>query len=916
MNIHDFNKKFVLNNEVKRIDAYPGLRLSEFIREKENLKGTKVGCNAGDCGSCTVLVDNNACCSCLITLAKVENKKVETIEGIKNSELFSKLKDSFSFYGAAQCGICTPGMLMASVALLRKNKNPNIKEVEEALSGVLCRCTGYRKILLAVSNVHKKFKKEADIKARNEVGKRLERLDGKEKIEGTDIFGDDYHPKGSLIAKVIRSPYNTAKFSFGNIKKWKKNNPGVEIILTANDIPGINKFGVIPNFDDQPALAYEKTKFRGEAVAIIAGSPDKMKDLKLSDFPIYWEPENETMDITEALNKKNPNIHDKKSKNNILIVGKVKTGNVDIVSKNSFEIKGKLETSYVEHAYIEPEAGSSWLEGDILVIQACTQAPYMDRDDTAKILGLEKNKVRIIPSSAGGGFGSKLDVSLQPLLGLVTLKTKKPCRLTYSRKESMISTTKRHPAVMKASISSDQKGKILSMKFHGDFNTGAYASWGPTVANRVPIHASGPYRIPNYQAIGRAIYTNGPVSGAFRGFGVPQAAAIQETLLDQLAEKCNIDPLEFRIINALKDGDTTVCGQVLPSIGIHDCLKSLKSIWKRAKEKAEKYNKNSTRFKKGVGIASCWYGCGNTALPNPSTIKVGIKKDGNIYLHQGATDIGQGSNTVITQICADALGLPVENFKLIGPDTFKTADCGKTSASRQTFITGKAAYLAGKSLRSKILRMSNMGQSSTIKIEGNKLIILNENKSQTIELEKITQETEEYVVLSQETYDPPTMSLDENGQGKPYAVYGYGVQLVEIEVDTFLGLIDIKKITASHDLGKVINPLLAEGQIEGGIAQGIGFALMEEYIPNKTENLHDYLIPSIGDVPEIECIFVEKKDPEGPYGARGLGEHVLIPTAPAILNAIRNATGAIITKLPALPHRVLQAISEAKNVKS
>ena len=301
MNIHDFNKKFVLNNEVKRIDAYPGLRLSEFLREKENLKGTKVGCNAGDCGSCTVLVDNNACCSCLITLAKVENKKVETIEGVKNSELFSKLKDSFSYYGAAQCGSCTPGMLMASVALLRKNNNPTFKEVEEALSGVLCRCTGYRKILQAVSNVHKKFKKEISIKSTNAVGKRLERLDGKEKIEGTDIFGDDYYPKNSLIAKVIRSPYNSAKFKFGNIKNWKKNNPGIEIILTAKDIPGINKFGVIPNFDDQPALAFEKAKFKGEAVAIIAGDSDTMKDLPLSDFPIHWDPSRDTMDIDKAL---------------------------------------------------------------------------------------------------------------------------------------------------------------------------------------------------------------------------------------------------------------------------------------------------------------------------------------------------------------------------------------------------------------------------------------------------------------------------------------------------------------------------------------------------------------------------------------------------------------------------------------
>jgi CO/xanthine dehydrogenase Mo-binding subunit len=451
------------------------------------------------------------------------------------------------------------------------------------------------------------------------------------------------------------------------------------------------------------------------------------------------------------------------------------------------------------------------------------------------------------------------------------------------------------------------------MIFDGDFNTGAYASWGPTVATRVPIHASGPYFTPNYKALGKALHTNGPISGAFRGFGVPQAAALQETLYDQLADICNIDQLNFRKINALRDGEKTVCGQKLEGVGILECLDALTVQWEQANILASKFNKKSSLIKKGVGLGSCWYGCGNTALPNPATIKIGINKIGKLFLHQGATDVGQGSNTVITQICADALGVSVDDFTIIGPDTFLTPDCGKTSASRQTYITGKAAELAGKSLRNKILRLSNMGSNADINFIDQNIVIEQNNKRHTLKLCNMIEDKDKYVISSIESYDPPTIPLDENGQGKPYAVYGYGVQMAEIEVDVELGIIKIIKITAAHDLGKVINPLLAEGQIEGGIAQGLGLALMEEYIPDKTENLHDYLIPTIGDMPEIQSILIEKEDPEGPFGAKGLGEHVLIPTAPAILNALRNCTGAIIKKLPALPHRVLEAIKEVKN---
>ncbi len=289
-------------------------------------------------------------------------------------------------------------------------------------------------------------------------------------------------------------------------------------------------------------------------------------------------------------------------------------------------VSGAIDTSYVEHAYIEPEAGYAEMDGDTLVILACTQAPYMDRDDTAKVLGLPPDKVRIVPTATGGGFGSKLDVSLQPLIGLVALKTGRPAALAYTRDESMMSTTKRHPAAMKATIGADADGRVTGMVFAGDFNTGAYASWGPTVANRVPVHASGPYATPNYRAEGRAIHTNGPISGAFRGFGVPQATIMQETLYDELADKLGIDRLEFRLKNCaserLRDG-------YRPEARIRRRHRRLPrgaaSRTGRARWPMPRRSMPATRRRKrGVGVASCWYGCGNTSLPNPSTIKVGI----------------------------------------------------------------------------------------------------------------------------------------------------------------------------------------------------------------------------------------------------------------------------------------------------
>jgi aldehyde oxidoreductase len=899
---------FTLNGKPVTADAPPTERLTETLRERLGMVGTKVGCDAGDCGACTVLLDGVTVCACLTPAARVAGRQVTTVEG--DTPELARLRVAFLAQGAAQCGICTPGMLLTAAELLTRSASPSPAEVETALGGVLCRCTGYRSIMAAVVAAGQGAPELGSATPVTEggVGTPVQRLDGVVKVAG-DSFGADDWPEGALVVKALRSPHPHAAFAFGDLAAFRAR-PGVAAVFTAADIPGRNAFSVIPPFADQPAIATSPARFRGECVALVAFEPGAEPDL--ADFPVSWTPL-PALTTPEAA-ESGPLLHPGRP-GNLLIEGRVRKGDAAAaLATSAHVVEGSMTTAFVEHAYIEPEAGAAWLAGETLVIRACTQAPGMDREDTAAILGLPLERVRIIPSAVGGGFGSKLDISLQPLIGLVTLKTGRPCRMVYSRGESMTSTTKRHPAEMHGRIGCDAAGRITGVEFTGRFNTGAYSSWGPTVANRVPVHVSGPYLAPNITAKARAIHTHGPVSGAFRGFGVPQGALWQETLFDRLADKAGIDRLEFRILNALRDGDASATGQVMRATGIHECLTALRPHWTRALAEAKTGMGQGGGAQggqlRGVGVASCWYGCGNTALPNPSTIRIGLSPAGEVILHQGATDIGQGSNTVIAQIAAEALGLPLAAFRLIGPDTDLTPDAGKTSASRQTFVSGRAAKAAAEGLRAQILRLANAGDGATLALEGTMVTVREAATLRRVDLAAMPTDAHGHALSAEATYDPPTSPLDADGQGRPYAVFGYGAQLVELLVDAALGTVRLLKITAAHDLGRVINPVLARGQIEGGIAQGIGLALMEEYLPGRTENLHDYLIPTFGDVPPIESLLIEVPDPEGPFGAKGLGEHVLIPTAPAILNAVRHATGAEITRVPALPHRLRQAMSE------
>ncbi|MEO6743562.1 MAG: molybdopterin cofactor-binding domain-containing protein, partial [Caldimonas sp.] len=753
-----------VNRATHELVADRSRRLSDVLRDDLGLTGTKVGCHAGDCGACTVLLDDEQVCACIVALGACEGRTVTTVEGLARSDgALSPLQQAFVAHGAAQCGACTPGMLMSAEALLRANPRPTEAEVLDALGGVLCRCTGYRKIVEAVLAVAAGAVAPAVTPAAGHaVGARAARLDAPAKVDGSERFGADASPERSaaevLTMRVVRSPHAHATVELGDLAALRARRPGLVDVLTALDVPN-NAFAIFADLRDQPVLAHGRVRFKGEAVVALVGPADVVLDIADSELPIRYTPLPAHADIDSALRADGAAgaLH-ARSPDNVLCRGRVVRGDVERAFEQAVHVADEtFESGYVEHAYIEPEAGYAEIVDAHdgagapmrrVRIWACTQTPYMDRDEIANVLGIAPAQVHIVPSAIGGGFGGKLDLSVQPLLAVAAWKLGRAVRLVYERPESMQSSTKRHPARMRARAACDDEGRLTAFDFSGDFNTGAYSSWGPTVANRVPIHASGPYRIAHVRALTRAIHTHDSVAGAFRGFGVPQSTLLGERLIDVLAARTGSDPLEFRYRNALVAGDATPTGQVLAaSVGLRACLDALRPAWAAANEKVAAFNaamngnasnngnaakdrrasidgsalmaradrdagearagRRSPTRRRGVGIACMWYGIGNTVIANPSTMHGSLRLDAKgrpgLFLCNGAQEIGQGTATVMPQMFADAVGLPLACVEQVMGDTDLTADAGKSSASRQTFVSGNAARLAGLEVRRQLI---------------------------------------------------------------------------------------------------------------------------------------------------------------------------------------------------------------------
>ena len=744
------------------------------------------------------------------------------------------------------------------------------------------------------------------------IGQNIPKIGLEKRLRGEPIFSADLELENPLILKVLRSTEAHAEIKRIDYEKALRVN-GVAGVFTSEDIPGENLTGIINK--DQPLLAAGKVRSVGEPVALVAAESDAAAKEALQAIEVTYEKLPAVFDTTEAMAPGAAKIHEK---GNLLFSRKIKKGDVDkAFSRCAAIVEKTYRTTYVEHSYLEPDAGAGYVDyDDTLVIFASTQNPHYDHKELVGLLGLEDEQVRIIQAATGGGFGSKLDMNVQGYIGLALYHLKRPVRVVYSREEAYLATAKRHPLEMTLKTGADSQGRLLAMRATITCDTGAYASYGIAVTSRAAVHATGPYEVETAAVESRCVYTNNPFCGAMRGFGTPQIALAHESQMDLLAQELGLDPLEIRQVNALKPGSKTGTGQELTaSVGIGKCLDEIRPYYEQAR--TEWRSEPIGPFKKrGVGIGCMWYGIGNTGVQNPSTARITMDRNGSVTLFTGCADIGQGSTTVLAQIAAEVLGLEPDSIRLVVADTKCTTNAGATSASRQTYISGNAVKAAADQLADVLLTEAVnklKAPKTSLRLDAGSVRVL-DNPAKKIEFSGLARRIYEkgLPLTWNGFFDPDTVPLDpETGQGVPYATYAFACQLVMLCVDTLTGEVKVEKIVAAHDVGKAIHPENVNGQICGGVAMGMGFALMEEFVPGQTLSFKDYLIPTCADMPEIIPIIIESPEPSGPFGAKGVGEPALIPTAPAIINALADALGERIYQLPANLERVLEASIKA-----
>ncbi|PLX41951.1 MAG: aldehyde oxidase [Deltaproteobacteria bacterium] len=735
------------------------------------------------------------------------------------------------------------------------------------------------------------------------VGVDGDRRDTLSKVTGRERFSGDYKVPGALALAIARS--TEAHALIKNIDSSKAQAlPWVVRVFTARDVPGENSYGIIPITKDQPMLAEGKVRFKGEAVALVAAETLEAAREAAALIRVDYEPLKASFTPEEALADGADKIHEK---GNLCFEHDSLMGDPDkAFAEAAVVVEDTYTTSSIEHSYMEPESGFAVMEDDIVAVTVSTQNPHYDHADLCRLLGLENDKVRVKQATTGGGFGGKLDLSVHSYVALATLLTGRPSRLTYTREESFAASAKRHSFTMKYRTAADAEGNLLAVDAELIADTGAYASYGVAVAMRAAVHAAGPYMVPNSRVYSRAVYTNHVFSGAMRGFGVPQVALAHESQMEKIAAKLGIDPIELRLKNALKPGDKTITGQVLgDSVGIRECLEKIKAVrdgWGAAADDPDCF--------RGIGVGAMLYGIGNTGVSNPSTAQIRVNEAGGVTLYTGCADIGQGSDHALLAICAETLGLSREDIALVRADTKLTTNAGATSASRQTYISGNAVKDASEKFMAKAIE-------ETAKITGKDIADLCftgtgvKGAEREVTLTEIAESLKEQgnELIGEGYFDPETVPLDHHtGQGKPYSTYGFAAQLTRVHVDKATAEVKVEKLFAVHDIGKAIYPQGVIGQISGGSAMGVGLALMEEFDHASDKNFDTYLIPTVLDVPDVEASFIEHAEPTGPYGAKGVGEPALIPTAPAIVNAISDAVGVRITSLPANLERVHRAL--------
>jgi CO/xanthine dehydrogenase Mo-binding subunit len=734
-----------------------------------------------------------------------------------------------------------------------------------------------------------------------------------EKVLGRAKYSDDLEFPDMLYAKLLRSRYPHAKILGVDVTEAQKL-PGVKAIITAKDVP-LNTFGIIVK--DQPVLAADKVCYIGDPVAAVAATSEEVAENALELIQVAYQELPSVFDACDALKPEAPCLH---GNTNLAFQRKIRVGDVKKGFDASDEIiEDEFSTQKMEHCHMEAHGGIAAVspEGKVTVWSSLP-LPFVAQEELARVLQLPMTKVRIVQPECGGNFGGRNEISIEPHIALLAMKTRRPVKMVWSREEEFIGSTIRHSYNLTYKTGVRRDGHLVAREVKITSDAGAYSSFGPSALTKGCILACGPYTIPNIKVDGRLAFTNNPVGGAMRGFGAPQVYAAEETHMDHIASRLSLDPLDLRLRNILKTGDKSATGQVLHSVGLSETIQkaSQAAHWSNRRTNQEH---GTGPIKTGMGMACMFYPIGNTEKANPSAAFVKINPDGTVIVHVGILDVGQGARTVLAQIVAEELGVLVENVEVVSGDTDTDPYDFGCVASRGVYATGNAVRLAAAAARELLLKAA----AEKLTTNTNELEIRNgtiypngsSNMSVSIGEAALICQQKGKPIVSAASFNPSNDYLDqETGQGVPYPTYAYATQIAEVEVDIRTGFVRVLKIVAAHDVGKAINAELVRGQITGGIAFGLGQALMEdmafEYGRNMNPNFVDYVIPTAMDMPKIETIIVEEPDSTGPFGAKGLAEPANVATAPSIINAIYDAVGVTIRDLPATPQRVLQALGK------
>ena len=907
-----------INGQKLQMSADGNQTLLEFLREQMDLTGTKRGCDHGDCGACTVLIDGQPTNSCLVLVSEVEGRDITTIEGLSQDGKLHPLQQAFVDYNAVQCGFCTPGMILTAVALLNENPNPTPEEIRQYLQGNLCRCTGYSKIVQAIQAAASRssHKGEGQIATAE-----VKRLEASEKTTGHATFTGDMKRQGMLIGKILRSQLPHAR-----IKRIRTDKalsvPGVAAVITAQDFPDI-RIGFL--IQDEVVLARDKIRYIGEPVAAVAAIDSQTAQRALDLIELEVEELPAVFTFADSIDANAPLIHEKfkeytskmvlNREGNICLHTKIKRGDIKKGFAESDEVFEDTYTMPVVHqAPLEPRAVLAEVDHNgRLHVWCSTSRSFNIRSGLAEILDLSMSDIRVTGTRIGGGFGGKGEISIEPIVAMLALKAKRPVKVEMTRKDDFLSATPRHAMEISIKTGVKKDGTFLARQAQLKVDTGAYAYFGPSTTSNAVMLITGPYNIPNLSIEGICVYTNKISCGPCRGPGAPQAHFAAETQMDRIARKLGIDPIELRMKNALKANDLTATGQVLTEGGYQEALAQLK------KYMGEHLTVLPVTEGKafGIGVAGGFWG-----IPGfGSSATVRLNEDGTVILSMGSVEIGTGSDTAMALLVSEELGIPLERIRVVSGDTDTCPFDFGAIGSRTTQAMGVAVHQAIDGVKKQLLAFAehHLNAPRELLAFGGSKIYVSERPEIAIQIAKAAHLLSvvnggPVVATGTNTTPNPPFNPDfvesHTMPSKPF--FAFGAQAVAVQVDRATGKVDVLKVVASHNVGKAVFRAGIEGQIHGGVAMGLGYALSEEVIFSNGKPLNDsfldYRLPTIVDVPEIVAVIVEKEDARSPEDIRGVGEPTTIPTAAAVANAVYDAVGVRVNHLPLTPERVYWAL--------